>query len=577
MGESMLETPKKVENNMGESVTNVPYLQQSVSFGRFERDSLCWERWSTFPTNKYLEEVEKCSTPGSVAQKKAYFEAHYKKIAARRAELLLDQEREREAELVNENPVVMSLSFRTSEEDLDDEKADTDNFVGETDQREMSSDGEGRSIEDVRMNGNFSDMFVQENEVDSFDADVSDEHDGFNHENDNGAFIVIDVSEQSNVVSKKCEDVDEIKDGDDVVDEASEVVKSEVTENIHELTDGAVVIDEVVTSEVNEYFDKPDDRADAVKGDDKQPQEEFAKADLCFTSKNPELVKLKAPASVIGDVPSIQESKGEELPQEKVKRTIIEEQSGNLKKLATSKKTEKAALAKKTNSTRNTQKRLASAVPTRTTASIPKSPMLSTLKSSKPEPTKVAKSASRLFDKKEHGFTPPSIKKMIGPQSKRVFPTSLHMSISYGRTNQDPASDTMRKSLIMERMGDKDIVKRAFKAFQNPPQTISPSLAKSPAIKQSASRKVEQKGSPANTLPKKNEGIERAAKTGSTRTGLQGTRRTLVSPGVNKNAGADQRNVKSVAASFGPRVQLQGSNQKELLACKNPKARTNVV
>lgn len=63
-------------------------LEVSISFGRFENDSLSWEKWSTFSPNKYLEEVEKCSTPGSVAQKKAYFEAHYKKIAARKAELL---------------------------------------------------------------------------------------------------------------------------------------------------------------------------------------------------------------------------------------------------------------------------------------------------------------------------------------------------------------------------------------------------------------------------------------------------------------------------------------------------------
>lgn len=72
MGESLVET-LKVENKMGDSVTHMPCLQESVSFGRFEHDSLCWERWSTFPTNKYLEEVEKCSTPGSVAQKKGLF------------------------------------------------------------------------------------------------------------------------------------------------------------------------------------------------------------------------------------------------------------------------------------------------------------------------------------------------------------------------------------------------------------------------------------------------------------------------------------------------------------------------
>ncbi|KAI4328318.1 hypothetical protein L6164_020680 [Bauhinia variegata] len=75
------------EDKMGETAASNPSLQVSVSFGRFENDSLSWEKWSTFSPNKYLEEVEKCATPGSVAQKKAYFEAHYKKIASQKAEL----------------------------------------------------------------------------------------------------------------------------------------------------------------------------------------------------------------------------------------------------------------------------------------------------------------------------------------------------------------------------------------------------------------------------------------------------------------------------------------------------------
>lgn len=51
----------------------------SVSFGRFETESLSWERKSSFSHNRYLEEVEKYSKPGSVTEKKAYFEAHFKK------------------------------------------------------------------------------------------------------------------------------------------------------------------------------------------------------------------------------------------------------------------------------------------------------------------------------------------------------------------------------------------------------------------------------------------------------------------------------------------------------------------
>ncbi|KAM0932979.1 putative protein WVD2-like 7 [Dioscorea sansibarensis] len=51
----------------------------SITFGRFKTESLSWERRSSFSHNRYLEEVEKCSTHGSVNQKKAYFEAHFKK------------------------------------------------------------------------------------------------------------------------------------------------------------------------------------------------------------------------------------------------------------------------------------------------------------------------------------------------------------------------------------------------------------------------------------------------------------------------------------------------------------------
>ncbi|GLT31297.1 hypothetical protein SLA2020_060430 [Shorea laevis] len=55
----------------------------SVSFGRFEKEPLFWERRSSFSHNRYLEEVEKFSKPGSVIEKKAYFEAHFKKKGIR--------------------------------------------------------------------------------------------------------------------------------------------------------------------------------------------------------------------------------------------------------------------------------------------------------------------------------------------------------------------------------------------------------------------------------------------------------------------------------------------------------------
>ncbi|KAG2242198.1 hypothetical protein Bca4012_052397 [Brassica carinata] len=56
-------------------------LSQSISFGKFMTENLEWGKWSTFSHKKYVEEAEKYSRPGSVAQKKAFFEAHYKRIA----------------------------------------------------------------------------------------------------------------------------------------------------------------------------------------------------------------------------------------------------------------------------------------------------------------------------------------------------------------------------------------------------------------------------------------------------------------------------------------------------------------
>lgn len=66
-------------------------LGESISFGRFMSESLSWEKWSSFSNNRYVEEAERYSRPGSVAQKKAFFEAHYKRIAAKKAAALLEQ------------------------------------------------------------------------------------------------------------------------------------------------------------------------------------------------------------------------------------------------------------------------------------------------------------------------------------------------------------------------------------------------------------------------------------------------------------------------------------------------------
>ena len=87
------------------------FLSESVSFGRFVSEPLSWDKWSSFPHKKYVEEAASYAQPGSVAEKKAFFEAHYKKIAAQKAAAeaeaeaaaLLERQNHANAERVVEN------------------------------------------------------------------------------------------------------------------------------------------------------------------------------------------------------------------------------------------------------------------------------------------------------------------------------------------------------------------------------------------------------------------------------------------------------------------------------------------
>lgn len=67
-------------------------LTTSISFGRFMTEPLDWEKWSSFSHNRTLEDVQKHSRPGAVAEKKAFFEAHYKKIASKKTAKLPQKE-----------------------------------------------------------------------------------------------------------------------------------------------------------------------------------------------------------------------------------------------------------------------------------------------------------------------------------------------------------------------------------------------------------------------------------------------------------------------------------------------------
>ncbi|KAG6759543.1 hypothetical protein D5086_019888 [Populus alba] len=135
----------------------------SVSFGRFESEDLSWERRSSFSHNRYLEEVEKCSKPGSVIQKKAYFEAHFKKKGILRPDSL------------------DGLSGRGCQNCEDDEYGNS-----------------GQGEEDDDMNGSCNYSHREDDVLESVDCDEFDNYgnqgDQFDHGNDESHRACFDES-----------------------------------------------------------------------------------------------------------------------------------------------------------------------------------------------------------------------------------------------------------------------------------------------------------------------------------------------------------------------------------------------
>ncbi|KAJ1389875.1 hypothetical protein SESBI_37882 [Sesbania bispinosa] len=341
---------------MGETAASNPALQVSVSFGRFENDSLSWERWSSFSPNKYLEEVEKCATPGSVAQKKAYFEAHYKKVAARKAELLAQEKQTEKDSFRSEDQNGIDLSGNTCGNDAEFDISNTQGSIEVVKQEISSADEINRSHVD-----NLKEEIAVSRDYQSSSVELENKE----LENISHSSLQIDEPEAEEDVC--------IKQEDNLNIEAEDV--KEISHVVYKETEKA---SEVEAKDVN--LDKPKESK--------------------VTSVNRE---------------------------------------------SNAAKTKKKTMQPK-----------------------PKTSQISTPRSSKPTTTPTRTLASAPSTKK--GNSPSLSRRQItsGGENKKVANKSLHMSLSLGPSNPDPAPHTtMRKSLIMEKMGDKDIVKRAFKTFQN--------------------------------------------------------------------------------------------------------------
>ncbi|XP_061344445.1 protein WVD2-like 7 [Gastrolobium bilobum] len=341
---------------MEETEASNPTLQMSISFGRFENDSLSWEKWSVFSQNKYLEEVEKCATPGSVAQKKAYFEAHYKNIAARKAELLA-QEKQMEKD-----------PFGSQYQNCEDLSCNTCGTVAEFNISSFQG-----SIEGVKPETNSIGEIIR-TQVNNLEEDV-----------------VVSRDYQSSTVEGENEEL-ERRSHSSQIDKPEEVV--------------CIKQEELCT----EQEERPKIEAEVRKEISHNVDNETAKA-------------------------SEIEAKDVKLDHPKVTPVNRESNAAKMKKksvLPTSKATQISTQSSRPIST--STKTLASASST-----------------------------------KRGNFPSLSGRKVTSAGENRKAPNkSLHMSLSVAPSKLDPAPLTiMRKSSFMEKMGDKDIVKRAFKTFQN--------------------------------------------------------------------------------------------------------------
>ncbi|EFH63536.1 hypothetical protein ARALYDRAFT_476134 [Arabidopsis lyrata subsp. lyrata] len=347
-------------------------LQVSVSFGKFENDSLSWEKFSSFSPNKYLEEVEKCATAGSVAQKKAYFESHYKKIAERRADIIMEQEK-----LLKRN-----ASFRPSVQNREKtDNSDNDESMMIEFSAGYGSNGESTSEEDKLVTG-----------------------------------IATETCNQ-----KPLEETMDFVECRSSVDAGDDLSTLKLEEKLEEI----------------------------VQVEDKEKLEEV----VCMKEE----VKEDVPSKDIGEMNEalIKETKKETEKTDKNVRT------NHMRASPKSNQATKKPVASKIVTSTKTQSRKERSMTKATNKAA--SPVLKP-----PSSTISSMSTSRSSVKKENVSAL--------PRKKQTAPKSLQVPLNVDQSCSDPtAVPTTRKSLIMERMGDKDIVRRAFKTFQKSFDQIKPS------------------------------------------------------------------------------------------------------
>ncbi|XP_058192927.1 protein WVD2-like 7 isoform X2 [Rhododendron vialii] len=539
MGESIVEAPKMRDSSLASSTT----LEVSVSFGRFENDSLSWEKWSTFSPNKYLEEVEKCSTPGSVAQKKAYFEAHYKKIAARKAAEQLEQERQMETN-----------AGQNGEENVGNTSL-TDTKLGTASNGQVSAEAE--LVDQIGVSSRSR-------------SDESNENASISIERQSLPVDGIKEDEMDSIMEKlelnKSEEAVLVQEETLSIMEKLELNKSEEAVLVQEETLSIMEKLELNRSE-EAVLVQEETRLNGFEGKGELPpvliQENPCVSE--FQDKVEVESPVQPPSSFEKGRGNTMENKNEKIRLDsanKIQRVKITPSKKENDKLDASNKYQKMILSKKEKSFPGTKKKQASPLPK-------KSPEISTPKTSKPTPTSTGLNASWSSSKNAYSSSSPRSKFLNAGESKKVAP-SMHMSLNLGTANSDSTSiTTPRKSLFMEKMGDKDIVKRAFKTFQNSfTQVRASGDDKSSRRKEVSTTMPEHKLSTSLTPQKEKEGLRKTAENMDAHRAQLGRSWNTISAGSLKGAGMDHRSAKP-APSFSMRSSERSEKRKEKLEGKS--------
>ncbi|PQQ07062.1 protein WVD2-like 7 [Prunus yedoensis var. nudiflora] len=388
------------------------------------------------------KKLESVATPGSVAQKRAYFEAHYKKIAARKAEELLEQEKQ-----MQEDP------FRSDDQKGGDQIDFGTHF--EIDLTNSQSTAQANYQE-----ANF------DNETISTHVDDLKEDD------------VITIECQSSLTEGEKEETDSFTASPNLKN-PEELVLEKEAENVPAESQG---IQEIPKSLDNEMGNAPEV---------KEEKEEKPRLHLQKGSQ-----KVTTGVSKERNVANV---KKKPIPQ--VTKTPQKSTPRVSKPISTS--------------TPKVSKPISTSTPR--VSSLYQLPLLEcqSLYLLPPQSVKVfinfyCNPAPRSSVKKSNTSSLPRSKNPSSEDTKKVPPKSLHMSLSLDPAKSDSASPTTtRKSFIMENMGDKDIVRRAFRTFQNNNnQPKSSSEEKSSTPTQLSTKGKESRVSTSVLLPQENGGTQ---------------------------------------------------------------------